>query len=265
MIINYFDHKNYNVLITGATGHLGRSMAIGFASSGATVYVNGRNNNKVDDLVKFLRKKNFKAESATFDINDYRSVKKFFIKNKKFHTIVNNGFETKCNDYSFFSKKRFNEAFNLSVTSSAFLYKCAKLPLLKGVKENKTASIINILTMYASVSPDPSIYKKNDNSDLYHNPPHYGAAKAGLMHFAKIASVNLGKYNIRVNSISPGPFPNLDKNKDKKFINRLKNKVPMGRVGKPDEIITTALYLSSKHSSFITGANIPVDGGWTAW
>ena len=93
MILNYFDHKNYNVLITGATGYLGRSMAIGFASSGATVYVNGRNKNKVNNLVKFLRKKKFKAESAIFDVNEYTSVKKFFIKYKKFHTIVNNGFE----------------------------------------------------------------------------------------------------------------------------------------------------------------------------
>jgi len=262
---NYFDHTNYNVLITGATGHLGKSMAVGFASSGATVYVNGRNKNKVNYLVKLLRKQNFKAESAIFDVNNYSSVKKYFTKNKKFHTIINNGFSTKCNDYNFFSKKRFNEALNFSVTSSAFLYKCAKLPLMRGAKENKTASIINILTMYASVSPDPSIYKRNDRSYLYHNPPHYGAAKAGLMQFATIASVNLAKHNIRVNSISPGPFPNLDKNVDKKFINRLKNKVPMGRVGKPDEIITTALYLSSKHSSFITGANIPVDGGWTVW
>jgi len=265
MIIDYFDHKNYNVLITGATGHLGRSMSIGFASCGATVYVNGRNKSKVNDLVNFLRKKNFKAESAIFNLNNHKSVKNFFIKNKKFHTIVNNAFSTECNEYSFFSKKRFDEALGFSITSSAYLYKCAKLPLLKGVKENKTSSIVNILTMYASVSPDPSIYKKNDSSHLYHSPPHYGSAKAGLMHFAKIASVNLAKDNIRVNSISPGPFPNLDKNKYKKFISRLKNKVPMGRVGKPEEIITTALYLSSKHSSFITGANIPVDGGWTAW
>ena len=263
--MNYFDHKNYNVLITGATGYIGRSIAIGFASCGATVYVNGRNKNKVNDLVKFLRKKNFKAESAIFDLNNYIAVKKFFIKNKKFHTIVNNAFSTKCNAYNFFSKKRFDEALSFSITSSAHLYKCAKLPLLRGVKDNKTSSIINILTMYASVSPDPSLYKKNDESNLYHNPPHYGSAKAGLMHFAKIASVNLAKDNIRVNSISPGPFPNLDKKKDKKFINRIKSKVPMGRVGKPEEIITTALYLSSKHSSFITGANIPVDGGWTAW
>jgi NAD(P)-dependent dehydrogenase (short-subunit alcohol dehydrogenase family) len=264
-MINYFDHENYNVLITGATGYLGRSMALGFASSGATVYVNGRNKNKVNNLVKFLIKKNFKAECAIFDVNNYKSVRKFFIKNKKFHTIVNNGFSTECNDFNFFSKKRFNEALNFSVTSTAFLYKCAKSTLIRGAEENKTASIINILTMYASVSPDPSIYKKNDDSYLYHSPPHYGAAKAGLMHFAKIAAVNLARVNIRVNSISPGPFPNLNKYKDKKFINRLKNKVPMGRVGEPDEIITTALYLSSKYSSFITGANIPIDGGWTAW
>ena len=110
----------------------------------------------------------------------------------------------------------------------------------------------------------------DDNPDIIPDLAESPSQKIIIQSFdlsvpAQFASVNLGKYNIRVNSISPGPFPNLDKNKDKKFINRLKNKVPMGRVGKPDEIITTALYLSSEHSSFITGANIPVDGGWTAW
>ena len=77
--------------------------------------------------------------------------------------------------------------------------------------------------------------------------------------------MHLAKYNIRVNSISPGPFPNTNILRDKKFLKKLKEKTPLKRVGKAEELVSTVLYLASKSSSFTTGANIPVDGGWTAW
>jgi len=266
--MNYFDHDKYNVLVTGANGHLGESLSKGFATMGANVFLNGRDKKKIFKLVEKFEKKNFKVKPAVFDINNYTQVKNFFNKNKKFHTIVNNAFSTKLNHYDFFEKKRFNNAFDIGITSVANIMKEAEKNLIKGAKENGTASIINILSMYASVSPDPSLYDGYNFRSSPHNPPHYGAAKAGLLHFSKIAAVNLAKRKVRVNCISPGPFPNIKNNflkLDQKFLKRLKNKNPMGRYGKPDELITTALYLSSKNSSFITGANIPVDGGWTLW
>ena len=82
----------------------------------------------------------------------------------------------------------------------------------------------------------------------------------------KYAAVNLAKYHIRVNSISPGPFPNYKiKKKYPKFITKLKKKVPLKRVGKAEEINTAILFLSSKYTSFVTGINIPIDGGWSIW
>ena len=124
------------------------------------------------------------------------------------------------------------------------------------------ASIINISSIYGNLSPDPHIYKKTKLD----NPPHYGVVKAGLQQLTKYAAVNLAKYKIRVNSISPGPFPNKRiRKKYPEFINRLKKKVPANRIGNPDEINTAILFLSSKYSSFVNGINIPIDGGWSAW
>jgi NAD(P)-dependent dehydrogenase (short-subunit alcohol dehydrogenase family) len=266
--MNYFDHNKYNVLVTGANGHIGESISKGFAMMGANVFLNGRDKKKIDILVKKFKKNNFNVTSAVFDINNYRQVKNFFSKNKKFHTIVNNAFSTKLNHYDFFEKKRFNDAFNEGITSVANIMKVSEKNLIKGANDNGTASIINILSMYAIVSPDPSLYNGYDYKSSPHNPPHYGAAKAGLLHFSKIAAVNLAKKKIRVNCISPGPFPNIKNiflSLDQKFLRRLKRKNPMGRWGNPDELITTALYLSSKNSSYVTGVNIPVDGGWTIW
>ena len=77
-----------------------------------------------------------------------------------------------------------------------------KKNLILSAKKNKTSSIINISSMYGSIAPDPKIYEKS-NLD---NPPYYGAAKAALEQYSKYAAVNLARFKIRVNTISPGPF-----------------------------------------------------------
>mgnify|MGYP001373885115 CR=1 FL=1 len=97
------------------------------------------------------------------------------------------------------------------------------------------------------------------------NPPYYGSMKAALIQYTRYAAVNLAKYNIRVNSLSPGAFPNLFTQKKKKFISKLKSNIPLNRIGKPSDLNTSIIYLCSKNSSYVTGANLVVDGGWTIW
>ena len=73
----------------------------------------------------------------------------------------------------------------------------------------------------------------------------------------------LAKYNINVNAISPGPFPSLDVQKDKGFVQRLEQKTKLKRIGKPNDLKGVIALLSSSASNYITGQNICVDGGWT--
>ena len=73
----------------------------------------------------------------------------------------------------------------------------------------------------------------------------------------------LSKYNINVNSISPGPFPSKDVQKDTEFVKRLENKTKLKRIGYPEDLRGLILLLSSSLSSYITGQNIAIDGGWT--
>src|SRR5690606_15062193 len=110
------------------------------------------------------------------------------------------------------------------------------------------------------VAPDFSVY---ENCEEYINPPHYGAAKAGVIQLTKYFASYLGKENIRVNCISPGPFPNKEVQKNETFISNLSRKTALKRIGKPEELVGSFIYLSSDASSFITGQNIVVDGGWT--
>jgi gluconate 5-dehydrogenase len=113
------------------------------------------------------------------------------------------------------------------------------------------------------VSPDPRIY----GSSGFDNPPQYGVAKAGLIQLTRYLACHLAPEGIRVNSVSPGPFPPIETvaREHPEFLKALENRVPLGRVGKPEEMAGVIVFLASNASSYITGANIPVDGGWTAW
>lgn len=123
-------------------------------------------------------------------------------------------------------------------------------------------SIINYCSMYGLVSPDLRIYGE-DNPQK--NPPNYGAAKAGVAQLTRYAAGALAKYGIRVNSVTPGPFPAPGNDKDKDFTALLASKTMLGRYGKNYEMSGAVLLLASDASSFMTGSNIVVDGGWTAW
>ena len=128
--------------------------------------------------------------------------------------------------------------------------------------ERGKGSLVLFSSMYGSVSPDPSIYA----APMTPNPIEYGVGKAGIQQMARYLAVHWGKQGVRCNSISPGPFPNPTLQRDKpEFIERLAQKVPLARVGQAQEIAGSVAFLLADASSFITGQNLAVDGGWTSW
>jgi len=148
--------------------------------------------------------------------------------------------------------------------SSAWRLIKTSLPLLKkGVKEDSDASIINIASMYGKVSPYRDIY---DLTNQPINPVYYGSAKAGLLQLTRWLAFYIGRDGIRVNSISPGPFPQWDaREKFPDFVRELDSKTALGRVGERSEIMSSVVFLASSSSSFVTGTDLSVDGGWTSW
>lgn len=123
-------------------------------------------------------------------------------------------------------------------------------------------SIVLFSSMYGSVSPDPRVYIRPMNV----NPVEYGVGKAGIVQMTRYLAVHWAPQGIRCNCISPGPFPSpAVQEAEAEFVARLAQKVPMGRVGKPEEVAGAAVFLLTDAAGYITGQNLFVDGGWTIW
>lgn len=128
--------------------------------------------------------------------------------------------------------------------------------------ERGSGSLVLFSSMYGTVSTDPHIYEAPMNP----NPVEYGVGKAGIQQLTRYLAVHYGKKGVRCNAISPGPFPNPSVQREEPaFIDRLSRKVPLGRVGQSPEIGGAVAFLLSDTSTFITGQNLAVDGGWTIW
>ncbi|MEX2568871.1 MAG: SDR family oxidoreductase [Cyclobacteriaceae bacterium] len=132
----------------------------------------------------------------------------------------------------------------------------------KAMAGNGGGSVVFFSSMYGMVVPDPSLYDPPMNP----NPIEYGVGKAGIIQMCKYLAMYFGPQKVRFNCISPGPFPNLEvKEKHPEFIAKLEKKTFLQRTGHADEVSGPVAFLLSDASSFITGHNLVVDGGWTGW
>ena len=123
-------------------------------------------------------------------------------------------------------------------------------------------SIVNIGSLYASVSPEARLYDHIPMEPPFLKPPAYGASKAGLVNLSRYFATHLAPHGVRVNSLSPGGVAG---GQDVEFVRKFSARVPLGRLARPGELVQPLLFLASDSASYVTGIDLKVDGGFTAW
>lgn len=270
-----FSLSGKTIVLTGASGFLGHTFCRALLEQGSKVIALGRSDKKLSDLSAQIQNDlpDSKLETISVDMYDIAELNKILnkiVKNeKKIDVLINNAQE--LNQNTGFNIPDGNidnanfEQWMRNLTGGIYWAAICMQKISVTMKKQKKGSIINISSMYAKVAPSPKLYEGTS----FVNPPGYSASKAGLVSLTRYAASFWGQYNIRCNAILPGPFSNTVNNssnsvkKDDPFLKKLKSRTCLERIGKPEELIGPVIFLASDASSYVTGQELVVDGGWT--
>jgi NAD(P)-dependent dehydrogenase (short-subunit alcohol dehydrogenase family) len=241
--------KGKIIVVTGGSGLIGRSIIKNIVSNGA-IAINAEIN-VIDNLDEGI---------VNCDVTDVDSVKKCIEKVlEKYNVIdgwVNNAYPrtadwgTKFEDIPLTSWQK-----NVDLQLNS-LFICAQ-EILRIMKNQQFGSIVNISSIYGTVGPDFTIYEGTNMT----MPAAYSAIKGGIVNFTRYLASYYGPYGIRVNCVSPGGI--LDQQNDL-FVKQYEKKVPMRRMGLPEDIAPSISFFLSDETKYITGQNLIIDGGWTS-
>ncbi|HVQ14628.1 MAG TPA: SDR family oxidoreductase, partial [Vicinamibacterales bacterium] len=131
-----------------------------------------------------------------------------------------------------------------------------------GMADAGGGAIVNIGSLYATIAPDPAFYDHLDLDPPFLKPPAYGASKAAIVNLTKYLATTWGKHGVRVNTLSPGGVLGAQ---DEQFKRKFCDRVPLGRMAVYQDLIGPLQFLASDASAYVTGAELRVDGGFTAW
>lgn len=255
--------KNNVAIITGGAGHVGRAVSTKLAEQGVNLIILDKNIKNEDSFTKELKQR--------FDI-DILCVNVDLIEPEVFSSVretVQNEFDRLdyvINNAAFYDdmpgwgvsyEKEGYEAWlkvmRVNLLAPFFLLQSLTPLLSKSVN----ASVVNVSSIYGLVGPNHSLY---DDTEMT-NPAAYAASKGGLIQLTRWLSTVLSP-DIRVNSVTPG---GIERGQAEVFVERYKKCTPLARMAIEEDIAGAILFLLSSDSSYITGHNLVVDGGWTAW
>jgi len=249
-------------IVTGAYGHLGTSISKALAGFGANVILVGRNEQKLKDFVN-RNQKSFKNRFEYFvcDVtheDDFQNIVDKVVTNfGSVDILVNNAYKKQYEKFEELTKELWNHALEHTLTHYFTCIKAVSHTMLKA----KKGSIINIASIYGFLGTDQRIFAPLGRK----SPIHYSVSKGGILQMTRYLATLWAEKNIRVNAISPGHFPPKRGPERPDYISALTDRIPLGRIGQPDDLAGVVVFLASDASSYITGQNVVVDGGWSIW
>lgn len=266
-----FDLTGRVAVVTGGAGLLGRQFCRTLATAGAAVLIADVDKDAAQQLVQEIVDSGSKAIAQITDVGDSKSTEAMVgaaIKNfGKLDILVNSaaldpkfdksGTGKHNSAFEEYPLSTWDAALRVNLTGAFLCSQAAVKPMLK----QGGGVIINICSTYGLGGPDQRIYQRKGQPEQY-KPVDYTVTKAGILGLTKYLATYYGGKNIRVNALSPGGVFN---NHDDEFVKAYSSRTVLGRMARPDEMNGALLYLASDASSYMTGANLIVDGGWTAW
>lgn len=265
-----FDLTGKTAIVTGATGLIGRNHCKALAEAGANVVVADLNSSRCMEVIQQLPHQD-RHTAAQFDITDEGEIKNactaILSQYGRIDILVNNAaindmFENPAlaGEQSMFENypvKMFRQSLEANVTGT---FLCCQVFGAEMAKQKK-GSIINIASTYGMVGPDQSIYKDREGRQMFYKSAAYPATKGAIINFTRFLAAYWGGKGVRVNTLSPGGVEN---SQDDFFVQNYSAKTPLNRMAQPTDYMGAIVFLASDASSYMTGANLVVDGGWTA-
>ncbi len=263
-----FNLKNKTAIVTGALGLIGKKHCEALAMAGANVVVADRNEAACIDFAKTLGDNHLGVGINVTDEANLQTARDFIV--KKYGTIdvlvnnaaINDMFENPAMaaELSAFEKypvAAFRQSLEVNVTG---VFLCSQV-FGTVMAQQGNGSIINIASTYGIVGPDQNIYKNTEGVQAFYKSAAYPATKGAVINFTRFLAAYWGKNGVRVNTLSPGGVEN---SQDAFFVKNYSAKTPLGRMAQADDYQGALIFLASDASAYMTGANLVVDGGWTA-
>lgn len=262
-----YDLEGRVAIVTGGAGQLGSQMCDALAEAGAHVVVASRTLETCERKADELSAAHNEAMAVDVDVREKpqveRMVDEVLDRFGGVDILVNNAY---CGEgygvpFEELSVEEWESMLD-GVLTQTFLCSQAAVPSLR---DSEHGTIVNIGSHYGVVAPDHRVYGDSD----INNPPNYGAAKAGVIQLTRWLATYLAEDGVRVNSISPGGFYSESMEDvpdyEEVFVPNYEYRTPLGRMGDETDMKGIIVYLASEASKWMTGQNIVLDGGWTAW
>lgn len=256
-------------VVTGATGLLGQEHCQALSEAGAFVVVADMDLKKCEEVARELPGESF---PCTLDVTDSKSIQALkshlLTKFDRIDILVNNAaindkFEdpisgTELSKLENYPLEHWNRMMSVNVTG---VFLCSQV-IGSEMAKRKGGKIINIASTYGMVAPDQRLYQKPDGSTAFYKSPAYSASKGAVISLTRFLASYWAANGVNVNCLSPGGVQN---GQEDYFIENYSNRTPMGRMAEASDYRGALVFLASEASNYMTGANLVVDGGWTAW
>ena len=257
-----FSLAGRTAVVTGGAGHLGKEISLGLAAFGARVHVLGRNAANFPALIDAAAA--IPTGSIQCHICDVTDVSSFGAVLETIHSsegridvLVNNA----SGNYRASLENITEQEWQAGLDSSLNPYFTCSMETSKYMIAARSGVIINNASIWAVVAPNREMYL-----DLNNEPSLFvSAAKAAIVQMTKHLAAFWAQHNIRVNAFSPGWFPKRRGPNRPDYMKEITSRIPMNRIGTPREVVGIVVYLASDASSYVTGQNIIIDGGYTLW